>query len=1219
MTDIYQGNLKLILGLIWTLILRYQIAGPVEPVEEGSSAETIKNRREQLNAKKLLMGWVNACLAPDHISNFTTHWNNGLHLSALVNYCKPGLIPNHASLNPDERMRNVSHAMDLAERELGVPKVLSPEDLTVDKPDELSVMTYISGFYDPDSAWQHSLLEWVNSKIPGMPVSNFTTDWSSGKALASLIDCLSEGDFPECDLMKEDESYLNCQEAVVAANSLLGIDYNFSPEEFSDDSMDQLTRSTYITKFRHVKPPMHESLASQMKAVGPGITGDSVQKDTSFVVRGPRIPQWALIRATIRGPNGLEVPARSHIASSKATQFNYTPNVPGEYVIDIKLNSEPITGSPFNLMHVPPTNLEGCVALGSGLKRAWVGETASFTVNCEQGGPWEVQVVIESPSSNLKNEIKNTAKKSYDVSYTPNEIGDHAIFVLWNKKNIPSSPFTCSVSDPKKCRITGSGLSKASIGEPQIFTVRTDKAGHGKLIAEVQDPSGPVIADVQEVSENIFNVSFTPKVTGPHNLNVYYAEVPIPGSPFTINVGSPIDASKCIVSKLPEGMLHVGNTYSINVDTTNAGYGEMDALAHGPNVPESCSVKECGTGGGQYAVEFTPAEVGPLSVDILYSGEKLPQCPLEFTSNDPSKVKVNCTAIEKGSYHTNQPIQFVISATYAGDGDLLALVRTTACEKSVELQHQEGKSYLFSYTPVEGGSHSINIQFDGADIPEVPIRIFVDDSSLADKVVVTEPLASKIGAYLVETPYTYKVIVKGAGYDDLEVTASGSTTDHRPTIKVSDDKNEQHSVSVTAIEPDEYKINIQWGEQHVPGSPFKLKVEGKPQPEKVVCVGPNYTVDSCEAVNLEANATEAGAGRLSASCRGNEVGIVPVKVVENAPKTYNVSFSPPKVDIYYLNVMWMMSDVNDSPFKINLIPPDASKCLVVGPEVPIDPTEPILLHVDASDAGSGQISASLLGDKMGEKDVIIEETKPNVFVLSFLPDLTDFYTMKVLWGDSDIPGATFRVSSSAANAHKIAICEPPTAMVDAGQSIRICFDTSAGGNGILTATCKGESVGEIPVTVRQRSIVQDKYDVLISPTKPDIYLIKVLWSGLDIKGSPFTINLMPVDMNNIKVFGPRMPRGPEGPVELMLNAVGAGKGKVTGSCTGKAVGSVKVAIKETSSETFVLCFIPPEPDIYSFSVQYGGQALKDSPFQVNTLQTNTKPKRNSLKNRGRRK
>jgi len=60
--DIHDGNLKLILGLIWHMILRYQIT------------------RGRTPPKRLMLAWINAVLPGYSVSNFTTDWNDGVAL-----------------------------------------------------------------------------------------------------------------------------------------------------------------------------------------------------------------------------------------------------------------------------------------------------------------------------------------------------------------------------------------------------------------------------------------------------------------------------------------------------------------------------------------------------------------------------------------------------------------------------------------------------------------------------------------------------------------------------------------------------------------------------------------------------------------------------------------------------------------------------------------------------------------------------------------------------------------------------------------------------------------------------------------------------------------------------------------------------------------------------------------------------------------------------------
>lgn len=44
-----------------------------------------------------------AVLPECRVNNFTTDWNSGVYLSALLNYCKPGLFPHWRQLDPNDR------------------------------------------------------------------------------------------------------------------------------------------------------------------------------------------------------------------------------------------------------------------------------------------------------------------------------------------------------------------------------------------------------------------------------------------------------------------------------------------------------------------------------------------------------------------------------------------------------------------------------------------------------------------------------------------------------------------------------------------------------------------------------------------------------------------------------------------------------------------------------------------------------------------------------------------------------------------------------------------------------------------------------------------------------------------------------------------------------------------------------------------------------------
>ena len=80
---IVDGNLKLILGLIWTLILHYSISMPMWEDEDDEDAK-------KLTPKQRLLGWIQNKVPQLPITNFHRDWRDGKALGALVDNCAPG-------------------------------------------------------------------------------------------------------------------------------------------------------------------------------------------------------------------------------------------------------------------------------------------------------------------------------------------------------------------------------------------------------------------------------------------------------------------------------------------------------------------------------------------------------------------------------------------------------------------------------------------------------------------------------------------------------------------------------------------------------------------------------------------------------------------------------------------------------------------------------------------------------------------------------------------------------------------------------------------------------------------------------------------------------------------------------------------------------------------------------------------------------------------------
>ncbi|NWS15362.1 DYST protein, partial [Pachyramphus minor] len=149
--DITDGNPKLTLGLIWTIILHFQI-----------SDIHVTGESEDMSAKERLLLWSQQTTegyAGIRCENFTTCWRDGRLFNAIIHkyrqscnqvflflFDRPDLIDMN-TVAVQSNLANLEHAFFVAEK-LGVARLLDPEDVDVSSPDEKSVITYVSSLYD---------------------------------------------------------------------------------------------------------------------------------------------------------------------------------------------------------------------------------------------------------------------------------------------------------------------------------------------------------------------------------------------------------------------------------------------------------------------------------------------------------------------------------------------------------------------------------------------------------------------------------------------------------------------------------------------------------------------------------------------------------------------------------------------------------------------------------------------------------------------------------------------------------------------------------------------------------------------------------------------------------------------------------------------------------------------------------------------------------------
>ncbi|XP_039212135.1 calmin isoform X1 [Crotalus tigris] len=172
-SEIADGNSSMVLGLIWNIILFFQIkeltgnlnrnssssslsSGPSGPDSDTSHPSTPNVERnmsvsvkDQRKAIKALLTWVQRKTRKYGVAiqDFTSSWRSGLAFLAVIKAIDSSLVDMKQALDKCPR-ENLEDAFCTAQDHLGIPRLLEPEDIMIDSPDEQSIMTYVAQFLE---------------------------------------------------------------------------------------------------------------------------------------------------------------------------------------------------------------------------------------------------------------------------------------------------------------------------------------------------------------------------------------------------------------------------------------------------------------------------------------------------------------------------------------------------------------------------------------------------------------------------------------------------------------------------------------------------------------------------------------------------------------------------------------------------------------------------------------------------------------------------------------------------------------------------------------------------------------------------------------------------------------------------------------------------------------------------------------------------------------
>ena len=1095
--DFLEHNQTAVLSLLWILVLHYQLN---YTPKAGAAIETAI-----FILKRSFLTWINSVLTGFSVTNLSTDWRDGRALAALVEYCKPGVVANGTAVKAGDPVSSIQNIMHIAESHFNIPQVIAPSDLAADKPDEKSVMMYLSYFVGAASGpGQATLLQWITEQVPEQRVTNLASDWVDGRILGALTNAISGGKFTSFADMAPENTAQNVEQSMIGAEKLLGVRRTVKVDQFADPTLNGILRLSYLSQFYHAKmsgnapsliPPAPDKVEVSQVQV-PESVGDGkdvwVQLDCSDAGYGTP-------RAEAVGRNIGSVPVQVNEIKGEEEGYGtdkyivkFSPPEVDVYKFSIFYGDDHVTGSPF-AVNLHPPNPEGVkhvetlnpnedrdqVLMTFDIKEAGRGKlkanamgeivgSVPIKINIESDGTYIITFVPPTPDvytvdvlwgkfsahaigeacGPVPLQVDQDKKSEYKVSFKPPNPDVYVVDVNWQGKPVPGSPFTIDLLPPPQPEEVECAVPYySSPGEEAELLVDASNAGSGKLKAHcIGENTGEVDVEVVKVEGRTYQVTFNPPAQDLYTLSVLFDDKHVRGSPFTIDMRP---------GKEPE-------------------FGEIE--------------------GEPYPIEEVPDATKCVLLEVP---------PLDLISP------------------VDKPIYFSVDASNAGHAELEVNVEGPTAEKNHTVEVNEKKGVFdVTFVPHAPGPYTINLEWFGDSIPGAPLKCNAIDQTTMQRF----PHGKVIG-------YDVDIDCKP---NELRAHAVHDPTGAQYKVKIAKVQKGKYKFTFSPREPGIYRLHFFVRDKECSQSPILILYEKPPSPEDVVVSGLKSKCYVDEPMDFTVDATNAGTGGLvvKATCPKNKKDKSKLTVNNTGDRTYSVNYVPQTIGEHNFIIQWAGKPVPGSPFGTTAIeyvedmvgdvyfvyrrglPTEARR------NVPLSEknlsvfleTDTVLEITTSDELKDAALDVVGVGESTGPIELVVTKPSDNVFSIALRPSLPDRYTITAKLDGQEVPRSPVAVSyieptSDASKCRLIGIDKLPSTLY-ASKPINFQVDASEAGPGELHVYAKAPGVEE-PATVEFQRAKEEAsvFDVTYTPATPGDHKIHVLWDKAPVPDSPVDLQV----------------------------------------------------------------------------------------------------------------
>ncbi|CAI4233302.1 unnamed protein product [Auanema sp. JU1783] len=1041
--DIVEGNTKLILGLIWCLVQRYQIAS-----------------RTKIPPKKLVMAWIQSVLPELKLVNFRTSWNDGKALSALLEYCQPGLCPEWSRLDSRNARENCARALELAEQYLGVPQILSADHLSSIHLDELSCITYLSYFIKREGPGYRATLQRAQLMLPECDVQDFDISWSDGYLFALLIEAVG-GQVPDFARMSF-ESFRDCVDNITSCleSALqLGVASLVGADDLADPQGEHLGTMALVAAVLAVGP-------QQSLSVTQCFTNQQVNLDLAFA-EGSEVRVDEL-DVQVLGPTGIILSNQSlRLRKSRTVHgavLSLVPSDPGFHQVRIYCQGAELPSSPISLRVLStedsrsPSRVTTRATSSISYKAQSESQhSQSSTVhesshNQPSSSHFPVQqavVGVESrlgPNSSVKNadrkpsSIERSLSEASDIDISHKSFAQRRLHIIkqleaqnhplrdqrspttqtnqqqHNRSYSTKIPVTLEASahhempltDPKETSkpsdiglVSFSGLTEpCSVGSivEVVINAHGDTASTGSVYVDAVAPSGRVINCDVHRRQNSFMATFTPTEIGLWRIGILYEGDHIRGSPFTCQV---FDPNLVNVYGLDVGL--VGQELRFTADASQAGSGQLtvSVFRHGREIESF--VEEQGNS-RIYRINFVPDGAGQYKIHVIFNRMEAKGSPFILDIADASSVSVYGENLRMAS--VGNEASFMIHAVGADCRDIgVFITGPSGRVHNARILQVDDVTFKVIWIPKDPGEHTIDIRLFDQSVYDSPYICNVGAPDLVD----VRAMPRRIQAKDLYTDHSFEIDASSAGSGNLEIMINGG----RVPCRVKEIGTRQYMAIFTPTQSVTHSIEMRFNGEEIPGSPWRIPVEERAERRPDMARTISYYSELSGPGLVRApvghsayfDITGEGLEEVDIQTKifGPDGKEYPIKLVQKGSGKFTAEYQIEQVGEHQLTVWIAGRKVDGSPLSV---------AGYSSQKVRIEPLgggavgQPVQFVVDAVEAGKGQLEISV---NQGRVPNNVQMQGAGRCLVTFIPQKAGTYVIDVTFNGEQVQGCPIRV------------------------------------------------------------------------------------------------------------------------------------------------------------------------------------------------------------------